>query len=124
MHPGVPVCSAASLERRPPWVWRDLLIFRRSGAKPGSASGRPFTHIWAPSTTGAFQWTALGTTPAYGTANVSYIDTDTTLDRFYNPQWWVSEVAINGDTGGGDVGGCGPDDSYMNVRLPAIWFWY
>jgi hypothetical protein len=91
----------------------------------GSApTGHSFTHIWAPGKNGAYTWVALGTNPTYGSANIAYIDTDTSLDRFYNPQWWLSEVDINGDTAGGDVGGCSADDSYMNVRLPAIWFWY
>jgi hypothetical protein len=97
---------------------------RRTLSLGSSPTGHQITQIWAPGPTGAYQWTALGTRPSYGTATVSYIDTDTSLDRFYSPQWWVSEVDINGDTDGGDVGGCGASDTYMNVRLPAIWFWY
>jgi hypothetical protein len=62
--------------------------------------------------------------PTIATKTISYVDTDTTLDRFYNPQWWLSEVAVNGDTPGGDVGGCSADDTYVNVRTPALWFLY
>jgi len=109
------------IETRSDWTEGEI---RRSLTLGSSPTGRPISHIWAPGTNGAFQWTALGTSPTYGTANVFYLDTDTTLDRFYNPQWWVSEIAVNGDTAGGDVGGCSADDSYMNVRLPAIWFWH
>jgi hypothetical protein len=109
------------METRSDWTEGEI---RRTLSLGTSPVGRPFTHIWAPASNGSYQWTALGTNPAYGSASVTYIDTDTTVDRFYNPQWWVAEVAVNGDTGGGDVGGCGADDSYMNVRLPAIWFWY
>ena len=97
---------------------------RRSIALGSSPTGHLITQIWAPSVNGAYQWTALGTRPSYGTATVSYVDTDTTLDRFYNPQWWITEVDINGDTDGGDVGKCTNTDTYMNVRLPAIYFWY
>lgn len=110
-----------AIETRSDWTEGEI---RRTMSLGVSPSGRRFTHIWAPGPTGAFQWTPLGNLPTYGTATISYVDTDTTLDRFYNPQWWVAEIAVNGDTGGGDVGGCGSDDSYMNVRLPAIWFWY
>jgi hypothetical protein len=109
------------IETRSDWTEGEL---RRSLSLGTSPTGHPFTQIWAPGPNGAYQWTPLGTYPTYGTAEVSYIDTDTTLDRFYNPQWWVSEIDVNGDTDGGDVGGCSSTDSYMNVRLAAIWFWY
>jgi hypothetical protein len=87
-------------------------------------SGRPYTQIWAPDNTGAFAWVTLGNTPTYGNAIISYIDSDHALDRFFNPQWWVSEVSVMGDTGGNDIGNCTTDDAYISVRLPAIWFWY
>lgn len=107
------------IETRSDWTEGELRLTKSLGT---SATGKPFTHIWAPGPNGAFQWVPLGISPTYGTATVQYVDTDTTLDRFYNPQWWVAEIDINGDTGGGDVGGCSADDSYMNVRLNAIWF--
>jgi hypothetical protein len=89
-----------------------------------SPTGTKITQIWAPGPSGAYQWILLGNVPSYGTTNISYVDTDTTLDRFYNPQWWISEVDINGDTDGGDVLSCGGGDTYLTVRLPLIWFWY
>ena len=109
------------IETRSDWTEGEL---RRSLSLGTSPTGKPYTHIWAPGSNGAYQWVAFGSNPTYGTATVSYVDTDTTLDRFYNPQWWVAEIAVNGDTGGGDVGGCSADDSYMNVRLNAIWLLY
>jgi hypothetical protein len=109
------------METRSDWTEGEI---RRTMSLGVSPTGRRFTQIWAPGPSGAFQWTPLGNLPTYGTATLSYVDTDTTLDRFYNPQWWMSEIAVNGDTPGGDVGGCSADDSYMNVRLSAIWFWY
>lgn len=109
------------METRSDWTEGEI---RRTLSLGASPSGHHFTHIWAPGPTGTFQWTALGSSPTYSTATLSYLDTDTTLDRFYNPQWWLAEVDVNGDTAGGDVGGCSADDSYMNVRLGAIWFWY
>jgi hypothetical protein len=87
-------------------------------------SGRPYTQIWAPDASGAFAWTGLGNAPTYGNAIITYTDTDHALDRFFNPQWWVSEISIIGDTGGNDIGNCTTDDAYITVRLPAIWFWY
>lgn len=107
------------IETRSDWTEGEL---RRTVSLGTSPTGKPYTHIWAPGSNGAYQWVPLGVSPTYGTATVQYIDVDTTLDRFYNPQWWVSEIDINGDTAGGDVGGCSADDSYMNVRLNAIWF--
>jgi hypothetical protein len=89
-----------------------------------SPTGTKFTQIWAPGPNGAYQWISLGIFPSYGTAKLTYIDTDTTLDRFYNPQWWLTEVDINGDTDGGDVVACGNGDTYLTARLPLIWFWY
>lgn len=98
--------------------------YRRGFSLATAPNNGTFTHIWAPNSAGAYTWTPLGTNPTYGTSDIYYVDTDTTLDRFYNPQWWLSEVDINGDTDGGDVGGCSAGDSYMNVRLAAIWFAY
>jgi len=89
-----------------------------------SPTGTKITQIWAPGPNGAYQWISLGLFPSYGTAKLTYIDTDTTLDRFYNPQWWLTEVDINGDTDGGDVVACGNGDTYLTARLPLIWFWY
>ena len=89
-----------------------------------SPTGTKITQIWAPGPNGAYQWIVLGNVPSYATAHISYVDTDTTLDRFYNPQWWLTGVDINGDTDGGDVVTCGGGDTYMNVRVPLIWFWY
>jgi hypothetical protein len=98
--------------------------YARTMSLATSPSGHPYTQIWAPDGTGAFAWVTLGNAPTYGTAFVPYVDTDHAVDRFFNPQWWVSEISVMGDTGGNDVGNCTADDAYISVRLPAIWFWY
>jgi hypothetical protein len=110
-----------AMETRSDWTEGELRITKNLGSAP---TGRHFSHYWAPGPTGAFVWTPLGSVPTIVTKTISYIDTDTTLDRFYNPEWWLSEVAVNGDTPGGDVGGCSADDTYVNVRTPALWFLY
>jgi hypothetical protein len=109
------------IETRSDWTEGEL---KRSILLGTTSNNAPYKQIWAPNSAGAYVWTPLGQNPTYGTADIFYVDTDTTLDRFYNPQWWLSEVAINGDTDGGDVGGCSSTDSYMNVRTSAIWLFY
>lgn len=97
-----------------------------------SPPDRPFTHVWARNSSGTFAWqtwTALN----FDTYLDNYRDTDHALDRFFpstlpdtgiKKAWWLSEVAINGDTGGNDVGNCTDGDAYASVYLPAIWLWY
>jgi hypothetical protein len=99
--------------------------YSRTHSLISAPSGHPYSFIWAPNATGAFAWVSLNSNaPTYGSAIINYTDTDHALDRFFNPQWWVSEIAIIGDTGGNDIGNCTTDDAYITVRLPAIWFWY
>ena len=98
--------------------------YSRTHSLISAPTGHPYSLIWAPDASGSFAWVPLGNTPTYGSAIISYTDTDHALDRFFNPQWWVSEISIIGDTGGNDIGNCTTDDAYITVRLPAIWFWY
>ena len=98
--------------------------YSRTHSLISAPTGRPYSLIWAPDANGSFAWVSLGNAPTYGSAIISYTDTDHALDRFFNPQWWVSEISIIGDTGGNDIGNCTTDDAYITVRLPAIWFWY
>jgi hypothetical protein len=98
--------------------------YSRTHSLISAPAGRPYSLIWAPDTNGSFAWVSLGNAPNYGSAFITYTDTDHALDRFFNPQWWVSEIAIIGDTGGNDIGNCTTDDAYITVRMPAVWFWY
>jgi len=108
-------------ETEPDWTEASLVRTFSLGTSP---AGRPYTFIWAPASGGAFQWVALGSNLTYASAAINYIDNDHAEDQFLNVRWWLSEVAIKGDTGGNDVGNCTTDDAYITVRLPAIWVWH
>jgi hypothetical protein len=103
--------------------WTEAQLFRTFSLRQ-APSGHPYNFIWAPGSGGVFGWVALGNAATYGNATASYVDNDHAVDKFPNPQWWVTEMDINGDTNGNDVGNCTTDDAYIDVRLPAIWFWH
>jgi hypothetical protein len=56
-------------------------------------------------------------------SEVTYVDTDHALDRFFPADTLVQEFAIMGDTSGNDIGNCTADDAYLSVYLEPLWLW-
>jgi hypothetical protein len=56
-------------------------------------------------------------------SEISYTDTDHTVNWFYPADNLVSAFAIMGDTSGNDIGNCTADDAYLSVYFEPIWAW-
>jgi hypothetical protein len=85
--------------------------------------GTQYTHIWAPNSSGVWGWRSLPN-GVYDSWNDFYVDTNHSLRTVYPPDWWLSRVASNGDTGGNDIGNCTADDAYLNVSHSTLYVWF
>jgi hypothetical protein len=82
------------------------------------------THYWATDAQGSWGWRAFPNSITFDTWDHYFVDNNHSVRTVSNPEWWLSQVRINGDTGGLDIGNCTSDDAYLSVYLNSIYVWY
>jgi hypothetical protein len=82
------------------------------------------THYWATNSQGAWGWKAIPASLVFDVWESYFVDNSHSVRTFNNPDWWITQARINGDTGGLDIGNCTSDDAYLSVYFNSIYVMY